>query len=158
MNLTEEDDAAEVIVIVGAEALELLADGHDADGLPGPRGAANRGVEAGGVGGFGGGLLGALEEADTKLVPGLAFGVVHGGKAVQRAGGKRCLDSGDPVKGHLLPEGDVPEFLVDGVGSADGLFVGELRGQRFKDAGGRGGGAVADEDLLEFSHAIPCLA
>jgi hypothetical protein len=39
--LAKQDDAAEVIGIVGRQALQLFADGHDADGIAWPRWAAD---------------------------------------------------------------------------------------------------------------------
>ena len=141
-----------MVVIVGAEAFELFTNGHDADGLAGAGGTANGDIESRGMGSGGGGLLGALEKTDAELVPGFALRIVHGRESVMGAGRERGLDAGDPVEGNLLPEGDVPELLINGVGGAHGFFVGKFRGKSFEDAGRRRGGAVPDQDLFEFGH------
>jgi hypothetical protein len=44
--------------------------------------------------------------------------------------------AGDPVEGDLLPEGEVPELGVDGVGDVGELAVGEVVGQALEDVGG----------------------
>src|ERR1700722_15386500 len=67
--LAKNDEAAEVIGVVGGEAEELVAHGHDAGGSAGAGWAANGMVEASGVLRGCGCLLGAVEEAAAELFP-----------------------------------------------------------------------------------------
>jgi hypothetical protein len=41
----------------------------------------------------------------------------------------------DPVEGHLLPEDEVPELGVDGVGDVGEFAVGEIVGEVLEDVG-----------------------
>jgi hypothetical protein len=67
--LAKEDDAAEVVGVVGGERDELVADGHDADGGAGTRRAADGMVEACDVLCGSGGMFGSVEEAVAELLP-----------------------------------------------------------------------------------------
>ena len=67
--LAKEDDAAEVVGVVGGERDELVVHGHDAGGSTATRRAADGMVEAGGVLCGRGGLVGAVEEAMAQLYP-----------------------------------------------------------------------------------------
>jgi len=69
------------------------------------------------------------------------------GEAVRglvRVGG---FDAGDPVEGDLLPEGEVPELGVDGVGDVGEFAVDEIVGEALEDVRGWGGVAFGDECL-----------
>jgi hypothetical protein len=46
-----------------------------------------------------------------------------------------------------LPEGEVPELGVDGVGDVGEFAVGEVVGEALEDVGGWGGIAFGDEGL-----------
>ena len=143
--MAEEDDAAEVVGVVGGERDELVANGHGACGGVGARRAADGVVEVGCVLSCCCGLLGSAEEALAELGPGFGDGL--GGEAVGGLAGVGGFDAGDPVEGDLLPEGHVPEFSVDGVGAVGELAVGEVVGEAFEDVGGGGGIAFGDEGL-----------
>src|SRR6266550_7184036 len=67
--LAKKDDAAEVIGVVGGERDELVAHGHDAGGSAGPGWTADGMIEALGVLGGSGGLLGSVKEAVAELLP-----------------------------------------------------------------------------------------
>jgi hypothetical protein len=69
------------------------------------------------------------------------------GEAVGGLVGVGGFDGGDPVEGDLLPEGEVPELGVDGVGDGGELVVNEIVGQALEDVGGWGGVAFGDEGL-----------
>jgi hypothetical protein len=70
---------------------------------------------------------------------------------VRREGG---LDATDPIKRDLLPKGDVPEFLKDGVRSQADAAVCLIFRYAFKDEGWWRCRAVATEDLFEFVHSF----
>ena len=72
--LAEEDDAAEVVGVVGGERDELVAYGHDAGGGVRARGAADGVVEVCGVLSCGCGLFGSVEKALAELGPGFGDG------------------------------------------------------------------------------------
>ena len=57
------------------------------------------------------------------------------------------FDADDPVEGDLLPEGEVPELGVDGVGDVGDFALDELVGEAFEDVGGWSGVAFGDESL-----------
>ena len=67
--LAKQDDAAEVVGVVGGERDELVAHGHDAGWSAGTGWAADEMVEARGVLGGCGGLFGSVEEAVAELFP-----------------------------------------------------------------------------------------
>jgi hypothetical protein len=46
-----------------------------------------------------------------------ALGVGFGGEAVGRLCGELRFDASNPFEGDLLPEGEVPELFVNGVGT-----------------------------------------
>ena len=73
--LADEDDSSEVVGAVRGEGDELVADGHDAGGVTGARGATDGLVEAAGVAGDCGDLFGSAEEALADLLPRLVGGV-----------------------------------------------------------------------------------
>ena len=148
--LAKEHDASEVIGVVGAEALKLLANGHNARGLRRRAGAADGLIEARGLGGCISGLAVAYEEAGAKIGPGLARSFLRRWEAERSVRGAGRLDALDPVEGNLLPEGDMPELGVDSVGRAGRSPVGELIADAFEDVGGRREGAVGDEGAFEF--------
>ena len=64
--------------------------------------------------------------------------------------GVRGFDPGDPVECDLLPEGDVPEFRVDGARRAGKSLVGKIVADAFEDVRRRRERAVADERSLKF--------
>lgn len=78
------------------------------------------------VRGDGGGLLCAGDEALSEFVPGFALGVGFGGEASEGRDGKRGFAAGNPVERDLLPEDDVPELLINGVGDAGDGSMGEF--------------------------------
>ncbi len=140
--MAEEDDAAEVVGVVGGEADELLFDGHGAGGFAGAAGALDAVLEVGGDLGEAGGV--GDEDVETVAEPGPGFGVglLGGGEAFVgfcRVGRGLAVA---PVEREAEPEGDVPELGVDGVGRAGDEAVGELGGEAFEDVrGGRVGAA-----------------
>ena len=67
--LAKNDDAAEVVGVVGGEADELVAHGHGAGGNAGAGWALDGMVEAGGVLRGSGGLFSAVKEALAELFP-----------------------------------------------------------------------------------------
>jgi hypothetical protein len=67
--LTKQDDAAEVVGVVGGERDELITHGHDAGWRAGAGWATDGMVEAADVLSCCGGLLGSVEEALEKLWP-----------------------------------------------------------------------------------------
>src|ERR1019366_2744570 len=72
--LAQKHDAAEVVVVVRAQALQLLANGHGAVGLAGAGWAADEHVEPVGVASQAitdqaGGFVIALEESPAQLIP-----------------------------------------------------------------------------------------
>ena len=62
---------------------------------------------------------------------------------MQREG---CLNAPNPVKGCLLPKGNVPEFLKDGVRGKADAPVRLIFRYAFKDESGRSCCAIATED------------
>jgi hypothetical protein len=90
-------------------------------------------------------LFGSAEETLADLFPG--FGVGFCGEAVGGFVGVVRFDAGDPVESDLLPEGEVPELGVDGVGDIEDFAVSEFVGEAFEDVRGRGGVAFGDEGL-----------
>jgi hypothetical protein len=150
VELAEEDDASEVVGVVGGEAFELFADGHGSVGMAGRGWAEDGAVETGFVGCGGAGLLVVAEEALAELLPAFAGEVLLSWEAEGRVLGAGSLDAGDPVEGDLLPEGDMPELGVDGVGRAGSFLVGEIGTEAFEDVGGRRGGTVTDEGALKL--------
>jgi hypothetical protein len=124
--LAEKDDAAEVVGVVGGEGDELVLHGHDAGGSSGAGWTADGVVEVAGVLGGCGGLFGSLEEAPAEVLPWF-FGWILG-EAVGVVAGVGGFDAGDPVEGDLLPEGEVPELGVDGVGDVGEFAVDEVVG------------------------------
>jgi hypothetical protein len=147
--LAKKDDAAEVVGVVGGERDELVVHGHDAGGRAGTGGAADGMVESEGVLCGSGGMFGSVEEAVAELFPWFLRGFGRGllGEAVGGPGGVGGLDAGDPVEGDPLPEGDVPELGVDGVGDVGEFVVDEVVGEALEDVGGCGGVAFGDEGL-----------
>jgi hypothetical protein len=143
--LAEKDDAAEVVGVVGGEGDELVAHRHDAGGNAGTRWAADGVVEAEGVLGGCGGLFGSVEEALAESLPWFCVRVL--GEAVGGPVGVGSFYSGDPVEGDLLPECEVPELGVDGVGDVGGIVVDEVVGEALEDVRGWGGVAFGDEGL-----------
>ena len=61
--LAKQNDAPEMIGIVGCEALQLFAHRHDADGIARSRGATHRFLQSSVIRGHGSNLLKAAEEA-----------------------------------------------------------------------------------------------
>ena len=135
---------------MGTEALELLANGHNARGLACGRGAADGLIEARGLGSCISGLAVAYEEAGAKIGPGLARSFLRRWEAERSVRGAGRLDALDPVEGNLLPEDNVPKLCIDGVGRSGRLLVGELVSDPFEDMRGRREGTVSDEGALEF--------
>jgi hypothetical protein len=102
-------------------------------------------VEARGVLCGCGGLLGSVEEAVAELFPWFCVRILR--EAVGGLVGVGGFNAGDPVEGDLLPEGEVPELGVDGVGDVGEFAVGEIVGEALEDVGGWGGVAFVDEGL-----------
>jgi PEP-CTERM motif-containing protein len=136
--LAKKNNAAQMIGVVRGERDELIAHGHGAGGSVGAGWASDEMVEAGGVLGGGGGLLGAVEEAVAELFPRLfpRLGVGFLGEAVGGIIGVWSFFAGDPLEGGLLPEGEMPELFVDGVGDGGEFAMGEVLGEALEDVGG----------------------
>jgi hypothetical protein len=132
--LAEKDDAAEMVGVVSGERDELVAYGHDANGSVGAGRAAHRVVEVSDVLRCGHCLIGSLEESLAEWFP--WFCVWSFWEAVGGFGGIWGFDAGDPVEGHLLPEDDVPELGVDGVGDVREFAVNEVVAEVLKDVRG----------------------
>ena len=141
-----------MIGVVSCERDELIAHGHDANGIARARGAADGLVETSGFACGGAGLFACSEEAGAEVVEG--FGGV-GGESVGGCGGIGGFGAGDPVECHLLPEGEVPELFVDGVRNVGELAVDEVVGEAFEDVSGWCGGTVTEDGLFEFGHEAP---
>ena len=150
--LAQKNNAAQVVGVVCGEGDELIAHWHDANGIARARGAADKLVETSGVASGGAGLFSCLEETSAEVVE--RFGGV-GGEAIAGLGRVRGFHAGDPVERHLLPESEMPEFLVDGVGYVRKLAMDEVVSEAFEDVGGGSGGAVAKDGLFEFGHVAP---
>lgn len=151
--MAEEDDAAEVVGVVGGEADELLFDGHGAGGQAGAAGALDVLLYAGLGVGDDGGLTDELEEAVAEVGPGFGGGLFFTGEADGWVRGVWGGYGVAPVERDAEPEGDVPELLVDGVGRAGDEAVSECFRQGFKDVRRGGMGAAAGESFFEFFHA-----
>jgi hypothetical protein len=50
------------------------------------------------------------------------LGVGFGGEAIRGLCGEWSLDASNPVEADLLPEGEVPELFVNGVGNVRGKY------------------------------------
>jgi hypothetical protein len=74
------------------------------------------------------------------------------GKAIRGLCGEWRLDPSNPVEADLLPEGEVPELFVNGVGNVRDNMVNEFLVEAFDDVGGGRGCAAARECLREFVH------
>jgi hypothetical protein len=61
---------------------------------------------------------------------------------------KGSLDTVHPIQSDLLPERDMPEFLIDGVRGPLNHSMSEVAWKAFKDVGRRRCRAFADEGLL----------
>jgi hypothetical protein len=129
------------------QALQLLANRHNTDWIAWSGGATNRLIESLLVRRNLGRLPITEEEALTELIPGLEDGIALLRESVRRTMWKGGLDSIHPVQGDLLPECDVPQLLIDGVGSAIQKSMSEVAGNTFKDVGWGRGGAIADDSL-----------
>lgn len=129
---------------MGGEAFELLANGHGSGGLACRGWALDGVVEAGCISGGGSGLLVALEEALAELRPAFLIDVVLRGEALRGVLGVGRFFALNPVERDLLPEGDVPEFFIDGVRGIGDFFVGQVVAYAFENVGWGCGGAVAD--------------
>ena len=132
-----------MVGVVGGERDELVADGHGARRDSGAGWAADGVFEVVEVSGCGCSLESAVEETLAEDYKGLSL--VGGGEAIFGSGGEWGFDVGDPVKGDLLPEGEVPELFEDGVGGVGEAVVDLLLSEAFEDVGGRGSVAVGDE-------------
>jgi hypothetical protein len=151
--LAEQDDAAQVVGVVGGEADELLLHCHGAGGFAGAARALYVLLHAGLGMGDDGGLADELEKAVAEVSPGFGGGLVFVGEAdvwVRGVGGGHGVA---PIERDAKPEGDVPELLIDGVGSAGDEAVSECFRQGFKDVRRRRVGAAARESFLKFIHA-----
>lgn len=62
----------------------------------------------------------------------------------------RRLDAVDPIERDLLPEGDVPEFAVDGVRRCRDSLMRQIVTDAFENVGGRRGGTVSGDGALEL--------
>jgi len=117
-----------MVVVMGAQALQLLADGHDSGGNAGTGGAANGLIELFCCRAAIAACSLPRKNRRHRFVPGR---VVVAGEAVRRVSGKGRFGAGDPVEGHLLPESDMPEFskMVWGALSMrrQAVSAGELR-------------------------------
>ncbi len=136
VNLTQKHDAAEVIGVVGGEIFKLVADGHRASGMARRRRAANVAVERAAVADDCCGSFRALQETLTQGGPGFSCDLLVGGKSECGAAGVMGFEAARPLDRNLLPEGDVPDFFVDGVRCAGGRATGECGVEPFDNSFG----------------------
>src|SRR5580692_2190974 len=114
LQLAQENDAAEVVGVVGPQAFQLLANGHGARRQARARGADDRAIEAPDIGCGCRGLLTGGEETLAELVPGFTLDIVWGGEAIGCVDRIGRLDGANPVQCDLLPECDMPQLLING--------------------------------------------
>ena len=128
-DLAEEDDAAEVVGIVGGEADELLFDGHGAGGFAGAAGTLDSMLKVGGDLGEAGGVGDEDLESVAERGPGFGLGLLGSREAFAGGGGVGRGLAVAPVEGEAEPEGDVPELGVDGMGCAGDEAGASLEGR-----------------------------
>jgi len=145
--LAKQNDPPEVVGIVRCQAFQLFADRHDTDRIAGSRRTTNLFVVSSLILRDSSDLLEAGQEALPQLIPGLDIGVALFRKAGCGLDRKRGLDTAHPIEGDLLPERDMPQLLINRVGSKLQSFMSELAVDPLKDVGRGCCCAVANKGL-----------
>jgi hypothetical protein len=133
--LTEQHDTPQVVCIMSSQAEELVLHRHDTNGLARARGTSNAPGEFCGLHGNRSSLGGAVEKSPTERRPGLASRLLPGRKRIAGLLRVSRLHTRNPIQRDLLPERQMPKFLVNGVRRSRDDAVNQVFGKRLQDVG-----------------------
>jgi len=125
-----------MISVMNCQADQLVLHPHQTNFLPGAGGAADHVRQAWAIFGDEGGFLRSIEEAPAELLPGLYRRLRLGRERVGDFRRVRSLDAGNPVERNLLPEGQVPQLLVDRMRHVLDREVNQIMAERLQDMSG----------------------
>src|ERR1035438_7757400 len=111
--LAQQNNSSKMVGVVGSQAFQLLPYCHGPRGHPRPGRAAHLLVVAAYVQRDRGRLLILAKKALPQFIPAFARHIVLRRKPRRGVNGVYGLNPIHPIQRHLLPEGDMPQLLVD---------------------------------------------